>query len=239
MRVMIVDDEPLAREGLRMMLAEYADIQLVGEAGNAGDALALIEQVDPDLLFVDVQMPGMTGLGLAASLPEGYAPAIVFVTAYDEFALKAFEVHALDYLLKPIDEGRLAEAIRRARVQHDLGVRRLRSVRERTTKLTIRDGDSIVFVPVDDIDWIEAADYYVEIHVGSRSYLMRESLQRLEATLDDRFIRIHRSRLVNRDRVREVRYENRSKMVVVIDTGVTLEVARSCRAKLDLRAKLR
>jgi two-component system LytT family response regulator len=236
---MIVDDEPLAREGLRLLLAEHPDIQVVGEAGNAGDALELVEQVDPDLVFLDVQMPGTNGLDLAAALPDGCTPAIVFVTAYDEFALKAFEVHALDYLLKPISEHRLAEAIRRARVQHELGTRQLRPLRERPTKLSIRDGDSIVFVPVEDIDWIEAADYYVEIHAGPRSYLMRESLQRLEVLLDDRFIRIHRSRLVNRERVREVRWENRSKMVVVTDTGVTLEVARSCRAKLDLRAKLR
>ncbi len=239
MRTMIVDDEPLAREGLRLLLAEHPDIQVVGEAGNAGDALELVAQVDPDLVFLDVQMPGANGLDLAAALPDGCTPAIVFVTAYDEFALKAFEVHALDYLLKPINEHRLAEAIRRARVQHELGTRQLRSLRERPTKLSIRDGDSVVFVPVEDIDWIEAADYYVEIHTGPRSYLMRESLQRLEVLLDDRFIRIHRSRLVNRERVREVRWENRSKMVVVTDTGVTLEVARSCRAKLDLRAKLR
>ena len=239
MRALIVDDEPLAREGLRQMLAEYDDIQLVGEAGNGNDALRLVEQVEPDLMFIDVQMPGMTGLDLAAALPARCAPTIVFVTAYDEFALKAFDVHALDYVLKPIDEQRFAEAIRRARVQHQLGARRFDPRPDRPTKLSIRDGDSIIFVPVQDIDWIEAADYYVEIHTGPRSYLMRETMQRLQAMLDDRFVRIHRSRLVNRERVREIRWENRTKMVVVMTSGVTLEVARSCRAKLDVRAKAR
>jgi two-component system LytT family response regulator len=236
---LIVDDEPLAREGLRLLLAEYPDIQLVGEAGNGADALSLAEAVEPDLMFVDVQMPGMTGLELAAALPESCAPTIVFVTAYDEFALRAFDVHALDYVLKPIDEQRFAEAIRRARVQHERGVRQLRAAPERPSKLSIRDGDSIVFVPIDDIDWVEAADYYVEIHAGSRSYLMRETMQRLQTMLDDRFVRIHRSRLVNRDRVREVRWENRGEMVVVTTSGVSLKVARSCRAKLDVRTKVR
>jgi two-component system LytT family response regulator len=222
MRAMIVDDEPLARDGLRMLLADYADIQLVGEAGNGADALALVEKVDPDLMFVDVQMPGINGLELAAALP---AVTIVFVTAYDEFALRAFDVNALDYVLKPIDEQRFAEAIRRARAQRE---RRVPAER----RLTIRDGDSTVFVPIDDIDWVEAADYYVEIHTAGRSYLMRETMQRLQAQLDDRFVRIHRSRLVNRERVRELRSESRGEMVAILANGVALKVARSCRAKL-------
>jgi len=184
-----------------------------------------------------VQMPGMSGLELASALPENRTPTIVFVTAYDEFALRAFDVHALDYVLKPIDEQRFAEAVRRARVQHELGARRIGTLtsepRPRLTKLTIRDGDAIVFVPVDDIDWIEAADYYVEIHAGGRGYLMRETMQRLEAMLDDRFVRIHRSRLVNRDRVREVRWESRGEMVVVMTNGVVLKVARSCRTRVS------
>ena len=218
MRTVIVDDEPLAREGLRMLLAEYEDIEVVGEAGNGADALALADDVRPDLMFVDVQMPGMTGLELAAALPSECS--IVFVTAYDEFALKAFDVHALDYVLKPIDEHRFAEAIRRAR-------QRL----PRDRRLAIRDGEAITYVPIEDIDWVEAADYYVEIHAGARSYLMRETMQRLQAQLDDRFVRIHRSRLVNRDRVSEVKWESRGEMVVVTTTGVALKVARSCRAK--------
>ncbi len=232
MRAVIVDDEPLAREGLRLLLADHPDIELVGEAGNGADAIELVGALDPDLLFVDVQMPGMSGLELAAALPTSHTRTIVFVTAYDEFALRAFDVHALDYVLKPIDEQRFTEAIRRARVQHELGARQARTPRERPSKLSIRDGNANVFVPIDDIDWIEAADYYVEIHTGGRSYLMRETMQRLQAMLDDRFVRIHRSRLVNRDRVREIRWENRGEMVVVTTSGVALKVARSCRAKL-------
>ena len=242
MRALIVDDEPLARDGLRLLLADFEDIDVVGEAGNGHDALALVSEVQPDLMFVDVQMPGMSGLELASSLPEDRAPTIVFVTAYDEFALRAFDVHALDYVLKPIDEQRFAEAVRRARVQHQLGAQKLRGLTylpPRLSKLSIRDGDAVLFVPIDDIDWVEAADYYVEIHAGERSYLMRETMQRLQTMLDERFVRIHRSRLINRERVREVRWETRGEMVVVMESGVALKVARSCRGKLDLRSKAR
>jgi two-component system LytT family response regulator len=241
MRALIVDDEPLARDGMRMLLAEYEDIQVVGEASNGRDALSLVEALQPDLMFVDVQMPGMNGLELASELPEQSAPTVVFVTAYDEFALRAFDVHALDYVLKPIDEQRFAEAVRRARVQHQRGAQNLRGLGEMTprpSKLAIRDGDAIVFVPIDEIDWVEAADYYVEVHAGDRTYLMRETMQRLQTLLDDRFVRIHRSRLVNREHVREVRLDGRD-MVVVMTNGVALGVARSCRAKLDLRSKIR
>ena len=244
MRAIIVDDEPLARDGLRLLLAEHADVELVGEAGNGAEALALVERLRPDVLFVDVQMPEMSGLELAAALPPEHTPAIVFVTAYDAFALRAFDVHALDYVLKPIDEQRFATAIRRARDQHQLATvstlaGRLRdalaTMRPDTPpRLAIRDGDAVVFVAIDEIDWVEAADYYVEIHSGGKTYLHREPLQRLEARLDpERFVRIHRSRLVNRDRVREIRWESGGGMVVITTGGVALKVARSCRAKLQ------
>jgi two-component system LytT family response regulator len=234
MRAIIVDDEPLARDGLRMLLADHTDVELVGAAGNGSDALELVERLRPDLLFVDVQMPEMTGLDLAARVSgaEG-APAIVFVTAYDKFALQAFDLHALDYVLKPIDELRFAEAIRRARVQSRTRVHDALSAMRTPGKLAIRDGDAIVLVPVDDIDWIEAADYYVEIHAAGRTYLHRETMQRLQTMLDpERFLRIHRSRLVNRERVREIRSEGRGELVVVTTSGAALKVARSCRAKL-------
>jgi two-component system LytT family response regulator len=173
----------------------------------------------------------------------------VFVTAYDEYAVRAFDVHALDYVLKPIDEARLGEAIRRARTHHQLASAlgdRLRDAMSAMhapaappaaplpERLAIRDGERVVFVRVDEIDWIEAADYYVEIHAGGASYLHRETMQRLEARLDPaRFVRIHRSRLVNRDRIRELRWEGRGEMVVVTTAGVALKVSRSCRAKLQ------
>jgi two-component system LytT family response regulator len=244
-RTIIVDDEPLAREGIRMLLAAHGELAVVGEAGNGADALELAERLQPDLLFVDVQMPEMSGLELAARLPAERAPAVVFVTAYDEFAVRAFDVHALDYVLKPIDEARLAEAVRRARAHHQLADR-LRGAMaamqppqqppqpQLAERLAIRDGERVVFVHVDEIDWIEAADYYVEIHAGPHSYLHRETMQRLEALLDPaRFVRIHRSRLVNRSRIRELRWEGRGEMVVVTTEGVPLKVSRSCRAKLQ------
>ena len=226
MRAVVVDDEPLARDGMRILLAEHPDVELVGEAGNGADALGLVDRLKPDLLLIDVQMPQMSGLELAAHVAATcpQPPAFIFVTAYDEFALGAFDVHALDYVLKPIDEHRFAEAIRRARLLHH----------RVPGKLPIRDGDAVTFVPIDDIDWVEAADYYVEIHVGGKTFLHRETLQRLQTRLDpDRFLRIHRSRLVNRDRVREIRWEGRGEMVVVTTNGVSLRVARSCRAKLS------
>ena len=178
---MIVDDEPLARDGLRILLSEHPDVQLVAEAGNGREALALVVRVKPDLMLVDVQMPGMTGLELASALPVGCTPTIVFGTAHEDFALQAFDVHALDYILKPIDDARFAQAIRRARLQHELGGR-LREI-ERPTKLTIRDGDATVFLPIDDIDWVEAQDYYVELPAGDKAFLIRETMQRLPAQL--------------------------------------------------------
>ena len=234
MRALIVDDEPLARDGLRLALAEHPDVELVGEAGNGAEALRLVAELAPDLLFIDVQMPELSGLEVAARIAqEPNAPAIVFVTAYDSFALRAFDVHALDYVLKPIDEARFAEAIRRARVQSATRVRDALAAMRAPARLAIRDGEAIVFVAVDDIDWIEAADYYVEIHAGARTYLHRETMQRLQTLLDpERFVRIHRSRLVNRDRVAEIRWEPRGEMVVVTTSGAALKVARSCRAKL-------
>lgn len=238
-RAIVVDDEPLAREGIRMMLAAHPELDVVGEAGNGAEALALVGRVRPDLMFVDVQMPEMSGLEVAAQLPVEKPPAVVFVTAYDEYAVRAFDVHALDYVLKPIDEVRLAEAIRRARAhQQSLGERVRDAMSALPDRLSIRDGERVVFVKVDEIDWIQAADYYVEIHAGGQSYLHRETMQRLETLLDPaRFLRIHRSRLVNRDRIRELRWEGRGEMVVVTTAGVALKVSRSCRTKVQQRLR--
>jgi two-component system LytT family response regulator len=235
MRTVIVDDEPLAREGLRMMLARHADVEVVGEAGGGRDGLALVERLAPDLLLVDVQMPEIDGLELVARLGLGgraaRPPAVVFVTAHDEFAIDAFTVHALDYVVKPVDEQRLAVSLDRARAQRRLEL--LAADRDPpVVRLPIRDGDRLHLVPIDEIEWIQAADYYVEVHAGSSVHLHRESLQRLEVMLDDRFVRIHRSRLVNRRRIRELRREGRRDLVVVLDTGAELPVARSQHAAL-------
>jgi two-component system LytT family response regulator len=237
MRTLIIDDEPLAREGLRLMLAVHADVEIVGEAGNGRDGLAMCTSLAPDLVLVDVQMPERSGLDMVAALAEP-RPAVVFVTAYDEFALAAFRVHALDYLVKPVDDDLLADALRRARAQAQIAkygerLREAIAMLDARSQLVIRDADRVHLVAIDDIDWIEAADYYVEVHAGDRTYLHREPLQRLEASLDpSRFVRIHRSRLVNRTRIREIRWERPRSMIVVLANGVELAVARSCRAKL-------
>jgi two-component system LytT family response regulator len=276
-RAVIIDDEPLAREGVRMLLSQHGDIEVVGEAGNGIDAVELIRRQRPDLALLDVQMPQMSGLEVVKALPRDAVPVVVFITAYDRYAIDAFRVHALDYLLKPFDDDRFHDAIRRAKTHleltrvNDLGERLLSMIaggngahgangthatnghppgangngngngvaggngaHKFLTRLAIRDIGRVVFVNVDDIDWIEAADYYVQIHVGAKSYLHRETMQRLEAELDpERFIRIHRSAIVNQTRIRELRNQGRRDMVVVLSDGAELRVARSHREKLQ------
>lgn len=264
MRVAIIDDEPLAREGLRLMLASHGDLQLAGEAGNGRDGLALVQRERPELVLVDVHMPEMSGLEMVAALPADLSTAVVFITAYDEYAVRAFDVHALDYLVKPVSEERLALALERARARHRLHsmtqlAQQISAARSELAEqqlvatpaaspaaatatarqqLAIRDGQRVVFVSVDEIDWIEAASYYVEIHTGGRTYLHRETMQSLEDTLDpDRFVRIHRSRLVNRERISELRRRGRGAVVVLSD-GSSHLVARSYWPKLRQLARL-
>lgn len=257
LRALVVDDEPLAREGLRLLLAADAEVECLGEAQDGRQAAALIRRLRPDLVFLDVQMPEVDGFATLRLLPATEWPAIIFVTAYDRYALRAFEVHAVDYLLKPFDDERFREALDRAKAQ--VRLRRLSALGERLLdllaspdlparpapgpspagpppayleRLAIRDGGRVVFLAAAEIDWIEAADYYVEVHAGGRAYLHRESLNRLSGQLDPRrFVRIHRSALVNWDRVRELRHQGRDVQVVLRD-GVTLKVARSHREHL-------
>jgi two-component system, LytTR family, response regulator len=243
-KVVIVDDEPLAREGVRMLLAGDRDVEVVAECGSGRDAVATIKRLRPDLVFLDVQMPEISGFDVLAALDE--LPAVIFVTAYDKYALRAFEVHALDYLLKPYDDERFAQALARAKRQlhvSTLGERLLSLLESRReaeeqqpylSRVAIRDAGRVLFVDVSDVDWIEAADYYVQLHVGEKSYLHRESMQRLEERLDPaRFLRIHRSAIVNRARVRELRHRNGRELLCVLANGVTLKVARSQRARLN------
>jgi two-component system, LytTR family, response regulator len=248
-RTLIVDDEPLARDGIRMLLAADPEVEVVGECGDGREAAAAICRLRPDLVFLDVQMPEQSGFDVLASVPPGELPAVIFVTAFDRYALRAFEVHALDYLLKPFDDERFADALGRAkrhlRLAHVSSLSErllslLENVRPSTerepdfiTRLSIRDAGRVVFLDVAEVEWIEAADYYVQLHVGSRSYLHRESMQRLEEKLDpDHFLRIHRSAIVNRRCVRELRHKGRE-LLCVLASGVALKVARSQRAKLQ------
>jgi two-component system LytT family response regulator len=236
-RCLIADDEPLAREGLRMLLAADPEVELVAECAGGREAIAAIRRHRPDLAFLDVRMPEVGGFDVLAALREGEVPAVIFVTAFDQYALRAFEVHALDYLLKPFDDERFADAIARAKRQLALSrvgnlSEKLLSLLERPERLAIKDVGRVVFLPVDEIDWIEAADYYVQLHVGPKSYLHRETMQSLEKRLDPaKFLRIHRSAIVNRRCVKELRHQGRE-VTVILGDGVQLKVARSHREKL-------
>ncbi len=252
-RTFIVDDEPLAREGIRLLLQGDPEIEVVGEAGAGREAVLQIQQHHPDLVFLDVQMPEMTGFQVLSALDPSTVPAVIFVTAYDRYALQAFEVHALDYLLKPFDDERFADAVRRAKSHLQLArawdlrqqlLSLLADVSqpqqpqpekppEQPERLAIKDGARVVFLRFDEIDWIEAADYYVQIHAGGKSYLHRETMMSLERRLDaGLFVRIHRSAIVNRRRIRELRNGRQREAVVVLEGGQSIKVSRSQQAKL-------
>lgn len=251
--VVIAEDEPLAREGLRQLLREDPEVQVVGEARGGNEAVALLRRLRPALCFLDVQMPELDGFAVLRALAPGALPAVVFVTAHDRYALRAFEVHALDYLLKPFDDERFAAALARAK-QH-LRLQRVHALAQRLRRLlgeppdeapapggglassgqrlAIKDAGRVLFLCTTEIDWIEAADYYVQVHAGGQVHLHRESMQRLAAQLDpQRFVRIHRSAIVNWDRVREVRSQGREVQVHLRD-GTALRVARSHRDRID------
>jgi two-component system LytT family response regulator len=246
-RTLIVDDEPLARDRLRALLEKAEDIELVGECGDGSEALAAIEQSAPDLLFLDVQMPEIDGFGLLERIPADRMPAIVFVTAYDKFALRAFEVHALDYLLKPFDSERFEKALERVRetIQHrkdrDLGRRisdLLTDVRHNAERVSgrfpIKSGGRVIFLKTEEIDWIEAADNYVSLHVGNEAHLHRETMSALESRLpEETFLRISRSAIVNVERIKELQPLFHGEYAVILRNGTRLTLSRSYRDKLD------
>ncbi len=237
LRVAVVDDEPLAREGVRLLLNRDPDVTVVGEAGNLSEALALLDSTRPQLLFLDVQMPGGDGFEVLTRASQPL-PLVVFVTAYDAHALQAFAVHALDYVLKPFDDERFTQALQRAKQElrraaaAEIGERMLQGVQAlERTRVVVRDRGRVTFLDEDEIEWIEAADYYVELHVGEQTYLHRESMSALEARLDARrFVRIHRKAIVNIRCLREVRRDAAGGLVAVLSSGVSLPVARSHQA---------
>jgi two-component system, LytTR family, response regulator len=239
LRAAVVDDEPLAREGIRLLLGKDPEVEVVGEAGNASEALELLRRTRPQLVFLDVQMPGGDGFELLTRA-ERPLPLVVFVTAYDAHALKAFGVHALDYVLKPFDDERFTQALQRAKRElrreaaAEIGERMLQGVQAlERTRVVVRDRGRVTFLDEDEIDWIEAADYYVELHVGTHTYLHRESMAALEARLDShRFVRIHRKAIVNIRCIREVRRDAGGGLVAVLSCGVSLPVARSHQAQV-------
>jgi two-component system, LytTR family, response regulator len=244
-RALIADDEPLARERIRLLLERDPEMVLVGEVGDGVEALAAIRARAPDLVFLDVQMPEKGGFDVVEELDPAALPAIVFVTAYDQHAIRAFEVSALDYLLKPFDEDRFARTLARAKAQlrggDDLQRRTLALVEElragrpaHLDRLMIRSGGRLFFLRTDEIDWIEADGNYVRLHAGGASHQLRETITRLETQLDPaRFLRIHRSTIVNLDRVREIQPLFHGEHRVLLQDGTELTMSRGYRDRLS------
>ncbi len=245
-RVLIVDDEIHARKKMRALLRGYQDVAVVGEGENGADAVELIHDVKPDLVFLDVQMPGMSGLDVVREVGPGAMPMVVFATAYDRFAVDAFDAHAVDYLLKPVDPERLERTLAHVRErlrERDAGdtARKLEAILKRiggaesdyAERIAVKSGGTIHVVEVNAIDWIEADGNYVTFHVADKTYLHRETLQNVEAGLDPRrFTRIHRSRIVNVDRVRQLKPDRHGDYKVVLHDGTEITLSRTHRHNL-------
>ena len=249
-RTLIVDDEPLARDGLRLMLGAVPDVDVVGEAGEGTAAVEAIRTLRPDVVLLDVQMPGQSGFEVVERVAPDPLPLVVFVTAYDEYALRAFQVHAFDYLLKPVSQARLAEAMLRVRTDMmrgapprervldvvdavRLGAGERTAPRRYTARFAVRDRDRYVLVRAADVDWIDAAANYVRLNTRGRGLLLRMTLGEIEGRLDPAvFTRIHRSTIVNTTRVQEIRPDPHGDYDVVLTDGRTLRMSRTFRERL-------
>jgi two-component system, LytTR family, response regulator len=228
-QTVIVDDEPLARANLRILLRSHPEFEIVGEYGQGLEALAEIRRTKPDLVFLDVQMPECDGFDVVEMLGPDVPPAVIFVTAYDQYALRAFEAGALDYLLKPFDNGRFERALSRAR-------ERIQGHRPggKTGRLIVKSAGQILFLQPAEIDWIEAADYYACLHVGARTHLLRRSLSELEQDLDPRFFcRVHRSAIVNLARISTLQWNHNGEYEALLDNGRALPISRRYRKHLQ------
>jgi len=262
LKTIIVDDETLARRGLRHRLNAFGDVQVIAEASNGREALESILEHGPDLVFLDIQMPGMDGFDVLRALPKGKMPAIVFVTAFDSYAIKAFEAHALDYLLKPIEDDRLADALERVRQSRKLEqavrhrqslldlvgqitgqpVRDMRELKKRGVdrlkhkdppRLAIKDGNRTTWVNQRDIHWIDAAGDYMCVHAGDDTYIMRATMKHLEQELDPSILhRIHRSTIVNISQVKEMKAHMNGEYFLTLKCGQKVKLSRSYRHKL-------
>ena len=248
LRTVIVDDEPLARERLASLLSAEQDIEVIAQCRDGEEAVTAIDQHSPDLVFLDVQMPGLNGFEVIDAVGAEKMPLVIFVTAYDQHALRAFQVRALDYLLKPFDRERFTEALQRARTHiqrdetGDLGRRLLALVKDlrrdqpKTDRLVVKSGGRLFFLRTDEIDWVEAAGNYVRLHVGTASHLLRETMNAIEGRLDpEKFFRIHRCRIVNMDRIQELQPWLNGEYAVVLRTGARLTLSRGYREKLQDR----
>ena len=251
----IVDDESLARRGLKLRLAELEGVEVLAECRNGREAIKAIRALEPDLVFLDIQMPGLDGFDVVRELQADYMPLIVFVTAFDQYAISAFDVHAVDYVLKPVEEARLGEAVTRARSQlagrakDDQKQRLLEVIVDLTgksesaieemlqaegagypDKLTIKDGPEVTLVPTHDIEWVDAAGDYMCIHARGETHVMRSTMKDLEAQLDPgTFRRIHRSTLVNLERIVKLSSHINGEFFLTLDCGACLKMSRTYR----------
>ena len=245
---LIVDDMPLARERIRMLLGADSEIEIVGERADGDEAVEAVKNLKPELVFLDVQMPGLDGFGVVEKIGVERMPVVVFVTAYDEFAIKAFEVSALDYLLKPFEEEQLTRAVKRAkgeiqkRQASDLNnhLRQLLAAVKPETKylkrLVVKTAAQTILVQTEDIDWIGAAGNYLELHVGKETYLVRERISRIELNLDpEKFARIHRSTIVNLDRIKTLHPLFNGDHITVLRDETKLNMSRAFYGKMLLR----
>jgi two-component system, LytTR family, response regulator len=243
-RALIVDDEPLARRGIVLRLRKFRDVEVVGECGDGSSAVEKVLELSPDLVFLDVQMPGMDGFDVLRALPRENLPGVIFLTAYEQHALRAFEVHAMDYLLKPVDDARFAVAVSRARrfvdsaLKVTMAERLLQMIDQTsekfTSRLTVRTGSRIQVVLTEDIEWIGAAGDYTELHSGGRAHLLRETMSSLEQRLDPaKFLRIHRSRIVRTSSIRELRSIDNREFTFRLSDGSEHRSSRTYADRLD------
>lgn len=246
LRLLIVDDEPVARRRLRRLVREIGDIDIAGEAGDGNSAVSAIRTLAPDIVLLDVQMPEMDGFEVLQAVGRDALPAVIFVTAFDRYALRAFEVHALDFLLKPVSAEKLAGALARART-HIAGrggarldprvlalLDDLASRRRFLCRLPVKLRGKLIVVDLADVDWIEAADNYVTLHVGAQAYPARETMVRLERELDpEQFVRIHRSTIVQIARIKELLPDFHGDFVVVLRDGTRVTLSRTYRRRLE------
>ncbi len=256
-KTLIVDDEPLARRNLRLLLEKDSQIEIIDECRNGREAVNAIKGLSPDLLFLDIQMPEMDGFDVLEKVGADKIHAIIFVTAFDQYALKAFEVHALDYLLKPFDDLRFEKALQQAKSQieqreiNKLSKKLLALLEDRVSdrehraqektylhRLMIKLANRVLLLKVADIDWIEADGNYAKLHVGNKAHMLREKMHDLESQLDpDTFVRVHRSIIVNLDRIKELHPHFNGDYVIVLADGTQLRLSRSRREQLEARLK--
>ncbi|HBE83555.1 MAG: response regulator transcription factor [Blastocatellia bacterium] len=244
LRTLVIDDEPLARERVKRFLRDEPDVDVIGECGNGIDAIAAIRSEKPDLVFLDIQMPEKNGFEVIKALGPGALPTIIFVTAYDQYALQAFDVYALDYILKPFSRERIHRAVARARenIEHkQIGqlderltslIAGLKAERRYLDRLVVKSVGRVFFLRTDEIDWIEAAGNYVKLHVGRDSHMIRETMNGIEAKLDpDKFLRIHRSTVVNIDRIKELHPMFSGDYSVILRDNTELSLSRNYRER--------